>query len=388
MCLAITVSLFLCCSLALWAQSPNSPSDNSQSNAANQSWTATTESQRQNEDPMRTIESHAQSGNRTFDKQSIERRGSDGLFVPYQDIEKETVQVDASTVRTITRTFDRNANGVSTLVGVVEEEKRTTATGDSNVIRTTSTPDVNGNLRLTQRQTEETKKISANAEETQTTVMLPSVNGGLAQTEKVKERREQGANGTVQSEKTTMLPDGAGKWQVSEIKRTTTTQAGDNSTTSQQVSVSVPDSEGNLGVVSRTVSNAIVIAPEEKHDTVETYSINVPGAVGDGALHLFQRATTNQRTSSTGQQITQQQVEQSNPGDPSSGLQVSTVTIDTVNPSASGAQATRTVQARDANASFPVIAVDTTKSDNIHAVQVQIAPGEKPKDAPKKDVKK
>src|SRR5208282_4356777 len=192
MCLAITVSFSLCCSLALWAQSPNSPSDNSQSNAANQSWTATTESQRQNEDPMRTIESHAQSGNRTFDKQSIERRGSDGLFVPYQDIEKETVQVDASTVRTITRTFDRNANGVSTLVGVVEEEKRTTATGDSNVIRTTSTPDVNGNLRLTQRQTEETKKISANAEETQTTVMLPSVNGGLAQTEKVKERREQG----------------------------------------------------------------------------------------------------------------------------------------------------------------------------------------------------
>jgi hypothetical protein len=223
-------------------------------------------------------------------------------------------------------------------------------------------------------------------EEIQTTVMLPSINGGLTQAEKVRERREQVANGTVQSEKTTLLPDGTEKWQVSEIKRTTTTQAGDNSTTSQQVSV--PDSEGNLGVVSRTVSNATVIAPEEKHDTVETYSINVPGAVGDGALHLFQRATTNQRTNSTGQQVTQQQVEQSNPGDPSSGLQVTTVTIDTVNPSASGAQATRTVQARDANASFPVIAVDTTKSDNIHAVQVQITPSEKPKDAPKKDVKK
>ncbi len=390
MCVAIVISLFLslflslCCSLALWAQ--NSQSDNSPSNAANRSWTATTESQRQNEDPMRTIESHAQSGNRTFDKQSIERRGSDGLFVPYQEIEKETVQVDPSTVRTITRTFDRNANGVNTLVGVVEEEKRTTAAGDSNIVRTTSTPDVNGSLRLTQRQIEETKKISPNVEETQTTVMLPSVNGGLAPTEKVKERREEGANGTVQSEKTTLLPDGAGKWQVSEIKRTTMTQAGDNNLTSQQVSV--PDSEGNMGVVSRTVSNATVIAPEEKHDTVETYSINVPGAVGDGALHLFQRATTNQRTSSTGQQVTQQQVEQSNAGDPSSGLQVTTVTIDTVNPSASGAQATRTVQARDANGSFPVIAVDTTKSDNIHAVQVQIAPGEKPKDAPKKDVKK
>ena len=58
------------------------------------------------------------------------------------------------------------------------------------------------------------------------------------------------------------------------------------------------------------------------------------------------------------------------------------MTVDMVRPGASGAQATRTVQARDANGtydSFGVISVDTKKSDNIHAIQVQIAPSDKPK---------
>jgi hypothetical protein len=98
-------------------------------------------------------------------------------------------------------------------------------------------------------------------------------------------------------------------------------------------------------------------------------------------MHLVGRATTTQRTSSTGQQTTEQQVEQLNPGDPASGLRVTTLTTDTVRPGASGAQATRTVQARDANGSFGIVSVDTSKSDNIHAIQVQIAPSQTPKQA-------
>jgi hypothetical protein len=69
-------------------------------------------------------------------------------------------------------------------------------------------------------------------------------------------------------------------------------------------------------------------------------------------------------------------VEQANPGDPGSGLRVTILTTDAVRPSTSGEQATQTVQVRDANGSFPVVSVDTTKSDNIHAIRVQIAPPE------------
>ena len=363
----LAITAYFCCSLALWAQTSDSQSDE-----GNKFWTATTDSNSENAEPIRTTESHTQSGNRTLDKQLVERRGSDGGFVPYQDIEKETVQVDAATVRTTTRTFAHDADGGRTLVEVVEQEKQTLAGGDSNVVRSTSDPDVNGDLQVIRRQIEETKKPSPNVEDTKTTVLLPDVNGGLAPVVKMHERREQGANGTIDSEETTLLPDGAGNWAVGEIKRAITRQDGDQRSTEERVSL--PDSEGKVGEVSRTVSNETATASGNTSKTVDTYSVSIPGAVGDGSLHLVKRAITAQQTNSTGQQVTEQRVEQANPGDPGSGLQVTTVTIDTVRPGASGGQATRTIQARDANGSFPVISVDTTKSDNLHAIQVHIAP--------------
>jgi hypothetical protein len=188
----LAIGAYFCSAPALWAQASDSQTDE-----ANKSWTATTDSHSENADPIRTIESHTQSGNRTLDKQSVQRRGSDGHFEPYQDIEKETMQVDAATVRTITRTFGRDADGAKTLVEVIEEEKHILPGGDSKVVRATSDPDANGNLQLVQRRIEETKRTSKDVEETKTTVMLPSVNGGLVPSVKVQERREQGANGTV-----------------------------------------------------------------------------------------------------------------------------------------------------------------------------------------------
>jgi hypothetical protein len=362
---------FLACP-ALWAQASDS-----QAGDADKSWTATTESQNDNVNPTRTTESHTQTGNRTLDSQSVQRRGPDGHFEPYQDIEKETVKVDATTVRTTTRAFARDPDGAKILVQVTEEERRTSPAGDSRVVRSVSNPDSNGRLQLVQRQLEETKKISKNVEDTKTTVMLPSVNGGLAPAVKTEERRTLGANNTVESQKSTLFLDGAGNWQVNEVRKATTRQEGKNLSTEERVSRL--DSEGKLGEVSRTVSKASEGASGEKHNTVETYSLDVPGSARDGSLHLVQRASTSQRTNSTGQQTTEQQVEQPNPGDPASGLQVITLTTDTVRPGPSGAQATRTIQARDANGSFGVVSVDTARSDNIHAIQVQIAPSKNPK---------
>ena len=91
---------------ALWAQTSDS-----QTGDADKSWTTTTESQSDNVNPTRTTESHTRNGNRTLDSQSIQRRGLDGHFEAFQDIEKETVKVDATTVRTTTRAFARDADG-------------------------------------------------------------------------------------------------------------------------------------------------------------------------------------------------------------------------------------------------------------------------------------
>ncbi|MGB0116009.1 MAG: hypothetical protein WBP73_04325, partial [Terriglobales bacterium] len=71
--LLLAVAAYLTSGVALWAQAPNSQPD-----PTNANWTSTTDSHNGDADPIRTIESHSQSGNRTLDKQSVERRGDDG----------------------------------------------------------------------------------------------------------------------------------------------------------------------------------------------------------------------------------------------------------------------------------------------------------------------
>lgn len=367
--LSFLLAVCLCLNSGLWAQ--NSPNSD-----ANQSWTTSTESKNGGLNPTRTLEHHTQSGNRSVDTRSVQRLGPDGSYVPYQDVETETVQVDASTVRTTTRTFGRDANGAKTLVQVTEEDKRTQASGDSSVVRSTSNPDADGKLQLVQREIEQTTKTGANTEETKKTVLLPTVNGGLTPAMQVQERRTRGANESVDSQTTTLLPDGAGNWQVGEIRKTTQ-QGGKNPTTEERVSR--PDAEGKLSEISRTVSKQSESPSGEKRNTVETYSVDVPGTTRDGGLHLVERATTVQHTSSNGQQTTQQQVEQTNPGDPSAGLRVTVISTDNVRPGASEAQGARTIQMRDANGNFGTVSVDISKSTNIHAIQVQIGPSEKTK---------
>ncbi len=369
--LLLAIGAYFCFDLALRAQTSDS-----QTADGNKSWTATTDSHGDNVNPLRTTESHTQSGNRKVDRQSVQRRASDGHFEPFQDIEKESVQVNAATVRTVTRTFGF-ANGARTLIQVTEEERQDLPGGDSKVVRATSNSDLNGNLQLVKREIEETKKTGKDAEETKTTVMRPSINGGMAPAMQVQERRNRGANDTVESQKTTLLPDVSGNWKVSEIRQATTRQEGKNRTSEERVLHS--DFEGKLGEVSRTVSKESEGASGETRNSLETYSVDVPGSSPDGSLHLIERATTTQRTSSTGQQITEQQVERSNPGDPSAGLRITTLTTDTVRPGPSGAQATRTIQIRDVNGGFGVVFVDTTKSDNLDAIQVQIVPSQKQK---------
>jgi hypothetical protein len=365
----LALAVYFYSSPALWAQTSDSPPGE----AAN-SWTATTESHSGNLNPTRTIESHTQSGNRMLDKQSLQRRGSDGQFEPYQDIEKETVQLDATSVRATTRTFGRDANGAKTLVQVIEEEKHTLPGGDSNVVRAISNPDGNGKLQLIQRQIEETKRTGGDVEQTDTTVMLTNINGGLAPAFKTHELRKRRADGTTESQKTTLLADGAGKWELSETRQATTRQEGLNRTVEERIFR--PDADGKLVEVSRAGTQESESASGEKRSSVETFSIDVPGTTRDRSLHLVERKTSTERSSSRGERTTEQKVEQTNPGDPGADLRVSVLVDGRIVPRPSGEESTVTIRVRDANGSFGIVSIDTTKSDRIPTIQIQQTPSE------------
>jgi hypothetical protein len=342
-----------------------------------QSWTATSDSQDSSlGSRTRKTESHSKNGNRTVDRQSVEILRS-GSYEPLQDIEKESVQVNATTSRTVVRTFGRNSNGQRVLLQMTEEEKQTSPDGSAKVVRSTSNPDANGRVQLVQREVQDTRKTSATVEETTTTVMMPDANGGLAPAMKIQERQERTGDHTVQVQKSTLLPDGAGHWQAGEVKQRTVTDDGKSRTREEHVLRAGPD--GQLAEVSRTVGKESQDSSGESRGTVETYSTAVPGSSSDGSLHLVQRETTNSPNGTSGGRTTQHQVEQVNPGDPSAGLQVTIQSTDAQNASASGTQQTRTLQVRGSSGAMNAVSVDMTKSDKTPPVQVQVAPAAKTK---------
>ena len=368
----LAVGAYLCVGLGVFAQT----ADSQTTEDANKSWTATTDFKRKDVDPTRIIESHQQNGNRTVDKRWVQVPGFDGHFEFYQDIETETLQVDANTVRVTTRTFARDGNGMKRLAEVTEEEKHIVPGGDSKIVRLTSTSDLNGRRQPVRREIVETKSTGMDTEETNSTVMLTSINGGWAPAVKTHELRKRAANDTVQTEKTTWLPDVNGNWQVSEVRQATTRQEGTNRTTEERVSR--PNFEGKLGEVSHVVSQESESTSGEKRSVVETYSIDVPGTTRDSGLHLVERKTSTESSSSTGERATEEKVEQTNPGDPGSSLRLSVLVDGRTLPGPSGEQSTVTIRAHDLNGNFGIASVDTTKADRIPTIRVQQTPAEKP----------
>jgi hypothetical protein len=296
-----------------------------------------------------------------------------GRYTPYLDLQKETVKVDANTVRTVERSFGRDSEGRKTLVQVTEEEKRSLPGGEVKVVRTTSNPDANGGLQVVQREVQDTKQINPNVQETQSTFLTLSTNGGLAASMQTTERNTRTSDHSLEFRKSTLLPDLNGGWQVGEVREGTVKDDGKDRTKDERVLR--PGADGNLSVVERTVSKEFQNAAGEKRSTVETYSNNLPGSPVDSSLRLNQRVTTVQRKGDSGAQSTAKQVEQRNPAQPSDSLQLTRETIDIVRPGFGGTtRETQTLRSLDSSGTLGVVSVDTRQQNNAPAIQVQIAP--------------
>jgi hypothetical protein len=359
------------------------------SGESNQSWTATTQQQLPGSvNPTRTSESHTETGGRTVDNHSVERMGMDGRYEPYLDVQRETVRVDATTVRTVERTFGRDSDGRKTLVQVSEEEKRSLPGGEVTAVRTTSNPDANGGLHIVQREIADTRQTSPNVQDTKTTLLSLDSNGGLAASRQTEERQTKSGDHNIEFRKSTLLPDLNGNWQLSEVREGTIKDDGKDRNKTKEERVLRPGTDGNLAVVKRTVSKETENPAGEKRDTVETYSTDLPGSPVDGSLHLNQRVTTVHQKGEGGAQSTEKQVEQRNPAQPSDSLRLTEQAIDIVQPGivrpgfGDTTRETQTLRSLDSNGSLGVVSVDTRKQDNAPAIRVEIAPAKLPQAAP------
>jgi len=352
-----------------------------QNSSGNQSWTAS----RQQEDPngainpTRTTETHTVVDGRTVDRTVVETLGPDGRYVLYSDTEKQSVRVNDTTVRNLERSFARDPDGERTLIQERQEESRSLPGGEEKVVRTTSNPDADGALQVVQRELEDSKQLSPGVRETTTTVLTPDGNGGFAPAVQIDQRETQSSDGTIDFKKSTLLSDGTGHWQLSEVREGTRKRENgpmlSKDDRSKDERLLRPDANGNLAVVERTVSKQTDLGSEEKRDTVETYSTNVPGQAGNDSLQLVQRETTVQHHTAAGERSTTQQIERSNPGDPSDGLHLAQETINIVKPGGSGAaNEKRTILSSNSDGRLGEVWVDLGKTSNPSVVQVDTRP--------------
>jgi len=345
----------------------------------NQSWTSSSQQDSPNAtmNPLRTMESHTESDGRVVNRTSVETMGLDGRYVPYSDIESQSVRVNDNTVRNIQRAFGRDVDGHRVLIQEKQEEIRSQPGGTQTVTRTFSNPDANGSLQVVQRELQDSKQISPGIRVTNTTIFSPDINGGLSPAVRTEEKETRGADGAIESSKSTLLNDGTSAWRLSEVRESRSKPEGPELRTKEE-RIFRPDGTGKLALAERTVIHESQASGGDKSETVDTYSTNVPGVAGDNNLRLVQRATTVQ-SNSAGTQSTIRQVEQPLPGSVGGSLQVTQEAIDIVRPDPHGnAKVSRTILTPESDGRMGQVWVDTGKTDNPAAIQVDIkAPTEK-----------
>jgi hypothetical protein len=339
---------------------------NSQQSASDESWTATTDISLANGNPARATESRTKSGNRTMDNKKIEVLGINGRYEPFSESETETVQIDATTIRTVVRNYNWDGNGRRKLAQLTEEESRTTASGETRTERKTSNSDLNGNFQVVQREIVSTRKISSDVEETKSAVYRADSYGGLSQVLQTNELKTHNADGSVAVKKTNRIPDGNGGWKVSDETKTTITDDGRNRTTDERFSAT--DLEGRLYETSRKVSKEGETGTGEKKRTEESYSHVSAAGYSDSSMHLNERVTTIQRKQAN-VETTEREIEKPSAGNPSDGPRVVARTKSVVQHAAAGTESKKTAGARDVNGRFNVTSVETRQSTQAPTVQ-------------------
>jgi len=329
----------------------------SQPTKGDQSWTRTSETSTAYANPSRTTESYTKSSNRTLETKTVEVLGPDGEYQPYFKTETETIEESPTATRSITRTYNPNANGGEGLTAVTESRTQNSVDGTARTVETTSQPDADGNLEVVGREITATTQ-GATSQDSQTTVYLPDINGGLAPTMQVNEQEQHNAGGeTYGKRKTTLLQDGNGNWQVYESQETVVN--GDAKNRTSEVHTSRRDFEGNVSPVSQVITHQ-TNGDGRATTTSETYSIDLPGWARDG-FGLLQWSTSV-RTVEPGRIVTEQRIEQPDPGDPQAGLGTTVEKTDTVVIGSTGTTQTIMVTARYPDGSPSVVTVETRTS--------------------------
>ena len=112
--------------ILMWLIAGISQAGHAQVDAGNQSWTTSSEQKDPSGavNPTRTSTTHREVNGRVIEKTMVEALGPDGRYIPYSEIERESVRENDTTVRNVERSYGRTPDGQRTLTQETQEESR------------------------------------------------------------------------------------------------------------------------------------------------------------------------------------------------------------------------------------------------------------------------
>jgi hypothetical protein len=218
------------------------------------------------------------------------------------DVERETVQVDSQTIKTVERMYRRDANGRRKLENLTEVELRTFPDGRAEAVQTQSTVDLNGRMQAWRQQRQETRSLGQDDWETTSNVLKPGPNGKLVTVYRIRQTERKGDDNVVRVERAVEETDLNSRWNVVEQRSATIQEKGGE--TIQQETVYEKSAFGKLALRSQISSIEWKDEDGGVHRTIDTYQPN-----SRGKMDVVERIEVSEVTLSDGSKQSVQELQ-------------------------------------------------------------------------------
>jgi hypothetical protein len=279
--------------------------------------------------PWRRVQTRSESGSREIVVETFEVPDFEGRLAPIQEIAMETIRTAPGTAQTRRDVFRFPADRRRRLLETTESLQETLPNGDTSAIHNTWASDLDGRLRTTSRQIEQTRAAAPDVRQTDTTLLVPYLNETLRETERTEYTERRINPGVVRRDSTHLVRDVNGQWQPMETRHGEAREIGAAERMEEQT-IQRPDINGKLAVNERSVTRRFK-ANEQDHVVIETYASyadRLPRS--DSRLALSQRVNRTTTATADGVRYTVEEVEGRSPVSPNDAMQVLRRTVTTV----------------------------------------------------------
>jgi|WetSurMetagenome_2_1015567.scaffolds.fasta_scaffold151669_1 hypothetical protein len=234
---------------------------------------------------------------------------------PPAEIEREETRLDSQTTRITSRAFNTAANGERRLVETIVEEIKKTPSGEMSAVRTMWRRDVNGQMNVAQKETQEVASSANDTYRITKTLLLPGINSALVEKEQVQQIEKRKGESLVEIDRTSYELGADGKWNTLNRRVSQNRQTKDQTQTDEQVYRY--DVNRQLSLTQQVKVSEWKDASGQKRLESETFTIGL-----DGKLQLESRSSIVQRDMGSQRREATEIIEAPNPAAPSEGLKV------------------------------------------------------------------